>query len=260
MIMGDFNLHIQEEKTVITEFKNSLFAMGLVQHVDFGTHVAGNTLDLVITEAANGVDVLSCTPGTYFSDHCSVKIVTNIKKETITCKRVSYRNLKDMNKSEFAKDLRNIAIDAENVDNYVDQFEDEVKRIMDIDAPMQEKMKICRAPKPWFTENIAILKRKFRKAESLWRKYKHPHLYEQFKEARNNYTNEINREKCNTLSQKIISSKGDSKMLYKFVSELTGKSIENKMPNDIQENNLAEAFADHFMNKIDIISRIFERF
>ena len=42
-------------------------------------------------------------------------------------------------------------------------------------------------------------------------------------------------------------------MLYKFVSELTGKSIENKMPNDIQENNLAEAFADHFMNKIDII-------
>ena len=32
------------------------------------------------------------------------------------------------------------------------------------------------------------------------------------------------------------------------------------MPNDIQENNLAEAFADHFMNKIDIIREFLRDF
>lgn len=49
MVMGDFNLHIQDDSNTIEEFNNSLDALGLVQHVSFPTHVHGQSLDLVIT-------------------------------------------------------------------------------------------------------------------------------------------------------------------------------------------------------------------
>ncbi|KAH3708897.1 hypothetical protein DPMN_068356 [Dreissena polymorpha] len=89
---------------------------------------------------------------------------------------------------------------------------------------------MCRAPKPWFNENILDLKRKTRKLERMWRKYKQPDLYELFKIARNKYTFELNAEKQRSLSQKVIDFHGGSKKLYKFVSELTGKNTDNPMP------------------------------
>ena len=83
MIMGDFNLHVNENNATTTDFKDSLFAMGLEQHVTFSTHVAGNSLDLVITEVVNGVELLSCESGAYVSDHCAVKVKINVQKENI---------------------------------------------------------------------------------------------------------------------------------------------------------------------------------
>lgn len=73
MIMGDFNLHIDDDSIATADLNHSLFAMGLTQHVDFVTHIGGNTLDLVITEATNGVEVLLCEPGALVSDHYVVK-------------------------------------------------------------------------------------------------------------------------------------------------------------------------------------------
>jgi len=208
IINGDFNLHIQENSSTIYEFNNALTVMGLVQHVNFSTHVAGNSLDLVLTEAGNRVDVLSCEPGNFVSDHCSVKIVTKVEKESVSSKTISFRDFKAVEKDAFAADLRELSIETDTVDNVVEQFEDKVKRVLDIHAPLQEKRIISRPPKPRFTENILLLKRNLCR---LWKEHKHPHLHDQFKEARNKYTHEINKEKCATLSQKVLDCKGDAK-------------------------------------------------
>ena len=258
MIMGDFNLHVHESSSAMSEFNESMFAMGLEQHVNFSTHVGGNTLDLVITEATNGIEVLSYEPGPFLSDHCAVKIVTNVKKENITSKMVKFRNFKDMDNSAFANDLSELSIDSENVNTFVENFEDKIKRVVDRHAPLKEKMKICRVPKPWFTENILILKRLLRKSERLWKRYKQPHQYEAFKAARNKYNYELNREKRLTFSQKVSDSKGDSRKLYQLVSELTGKRSDNPLPISESEKTIADKFADHFMNKIDIIRKSLE--
>ena len=90
MIIGDFNLHIDDNSSTTADFKDSLFSMGLTQHVDFSTHTGGNILDLVITEATNGVYVLSCEPGTLVSDHCIVKVTLNVKKENILSKTFTF--------------------------------------------------------------------------------------------------------------------------------------------------------------------------
>lgn len=89
MVMGDFNLHIHDNSSATPDFKDSLFAMGLLQHVDFSTHICGNPLDLVVTETTNGVDVLSCEPGIFVSNHRLVKVTLNVKKDNIINKTVN---------------------------------------------------------------------------------------------------------------------------------------------------------------------------
>ena len=83
------------------------------------THVKGHSLDLVITEDANGVEIFSCGPGPFNSDHCALKVVTKVKRENIVTKSVVYRNFKDMNGTQITKDLAELSIDSEYVDQYI---------------------------------------------------------------------------------------------------------------------------------------------
>ena len=140
-VYADFNLHIHDDSSAISDFNDSLFAMGLQQNVNFSTHTGGNSLDLVITEVANGVEVHSCQPGPFVSDHCVVKVVTNVKKENVVSKTVAFRNFKEMDKSAFAKGLREMSIDCENINTFVEQFEIEIQKILDTHAPLKEKRK-----------------------------------------------------------------------------------------------------------------------
>ena len=141
MSIGYFNLHIHNDSSAIVYFNNSLCSLGLVQHVDLPTHTKGQSLDLVIIEAANGVNIFSWQSGPFISDHCAVKVVTTVKKENIVSKSVVFQNFKEMNYTNFAKDLAELSIASNCVDQYVDQFEDEIKRLLDKHAPLTEKTK-----------------------------------------------------------------------------------------------------------------------
>ena len=131
IIMGDFNLHLQDNSSAVSDFNNSLFALGLQQHVDVPTHIHGQSFDLVITEHSNGIDIRSCEPGLFVSDHCAVKVVTRIKKENIVSKSISFRNFKNMNQVEFANDISQMAIPSESVESFVDSFENQIENLLD---------------------------------------------------------------------------------------------------------------------------------
>lgn len=50
VITGDFNIHVNvRSDNDSLRFLDLLQSMGLIQHVDFPTHISGNTLDLLIT-------------------------------------------------------------------------------------------------------------------------------------------------------------------------------------------------------------------
>ena len=54
-------------------------------------------------------------------------------------------------------------------------------------------------------------------------------------------------------SKKVEDCKGDVKGLYRMVNTLTGTSSENPLPNHTSDKDLAEEFADFFMDKIQKI-------
>ena len=108
-------------------------ASGLL-HVNFPTHVHGHSRDLVITEVANGIDILSCP---FLSDHCAVKIVTEVRKENIVSKYVVFRNFKEMNDIEFSNDLSDISICSESHDQGEKQFQNKINILLDKHAPVK---------------------------------------------------------------------------------------------------------------------------
>ena len=54
IICGDFNIHINDLMDIEAQiFNDTMHALGLQQHVNFKTHHAGNTLDLLFTEVTS---------------------------------------------------------------------------------------------------------------------------------------------------------------------------------------------------------------
>ena len=74
--MGDFNRHINKrgEDKDVTISMNAIEALGFQQHVNFSTHIIGNTLILVLTESSEPFKIETKLLGNYISDHCSVNL------------------------------------------------------------------------------------------------------------------------------------------------------------------------------------------
>ena len=70
LVVGDFNLHINNENDENgANFKESMVALGLVQHVTRPTHKSANILDLIFTENISEINIHSCILGNLLSDH-----------------------------------------------------------------------------------------------------------------------------------------------------------------------------------------------
>ena len=79
-------------------------ALRLQQHVNFQTHHAGNTLDLIFTETASQFN-MKTFKGSYISDHRALVTELDIKMQHTLGKTVTFRDLKQINMEEFKSAL-----------------------------------------------------------------------------------------------------------------------------------------------------------
>ena len=78
-------------------------ALGL-QHVNFKTHHAGNTLYLLFTEITSQL-TMRTFKGRYISDHRAIVTESDIQVQHTHSRLVTFRNLKHINVSEFQSSL-----------------------------------------------------------------------------------------------------------------------------------------------------------
>ena len=117
-ITGDFNLHIDDPTdTYGCQFNDLLSSFGLVNHITFPTHQAGHTLDLVITQNNQEIELRSIKPGYFLSDHCFVCVEIVITQLVVQRRMLSYCKLKSINKSSFRNDLESICQDLLQIDD-----------------------------------------------------------------------------------------------------------------------------------------------
>ena len=107
VLMGDFNLHIESVSSDVRQLTGILEFFDLNQHVNFPTHIHGDSLDVMIF--SEGCDVLSVSPSDAISYHFSViadlKIPTD-HSHTVP-QTITYRKLKAINMEAFKADIKN---------------------------------------------------------------------------------------------------------------------------------------------------------
>ena len=90
------------------------------------------------------------------------------------------------------------------------------------------------------------MKKQVRCREKLWRKYSSDDLWTAFKVVRWQYKTSIRKANNEIISDKIQDCKEDTNKLYALMSNLTGKTAENPLPESENMENLSNEFTDYF--------------
>ena len=143
MSSGDINFHLNNiDVPDVTTLTDTLGALGLKIHNNFSMHKHGNTLDILATEIASSLNIITCQPGPFFSDHCSIECTTDIIREDITRKAVSFRKIKDIDTQKFQGDVEDqlgMVNECYDIDVLVQNLESTLQDIPEVHAPLTTK-------------------------------------------------------------------------------------------------------------------------
>ena len=251
--MGDFNMHIDNTDNPDAQvFLDMITALGLENQVTFPTHKNGHTLDLVITESESPVSVCRMTPVSFLSDHLGIVSVLSIDKPPIESKECTYRKIKDINRPELTLELKKRLTDFETgeLEDMIKLVNDTITSALDDFAPVKKKIILQRQTNPWFSNRIKAQKRLVRNHEKRWQKYRLKSNWTSFKVERNRYRMMIRSAHTQVISDKVLECGCNTKKLYSVVNGLIGRTAENPLPESQSDEQLAEDFADYFMDKI----------
>ena len=269
IIAGDFNFHMNKPSARgVKSFTEVLEMFDLVQHVKDPTHVAGNTLDLVITNP-ECTALQSCRADELLSDHKAILIDLNLTRPNRTQKSVKYRRTKKIKFDDFRIDLKHAFENAlkKTSKNHLNHNElhqlisayDKSNDVLNKHAPEIEKVITIRKPTPWNTDDIKPFKAAKRKAEKRWRKTKRESDLLIFKQKRNELNIHLNELKRKHLSAKISNNKGNSKALFKIVNSTLHRKQDLPLPHSNNDMELAANFSNFFVDKISKIRNRLDR-
>lgn len=169
VIAGDFNLHVNDlDDADARRFSELLETFGLVQHVNFPTHISGNSLDLIITRSSNDIMVISPRPSLFLSDHCFVLCTFAVPSVTVEKKQVSFRRWKKVDLNALEKDFT--ALNDLPASDLIVNYDNTLRDLPDKYAPLQHKLVSIRPRLPWFNEDLKAMKTERRKLERKMRK------------------------------------------------------------------------------------------
>ena len=139
LIMGDFSVHVDTPNDpTAAKFLSILESFGFVQHVAVPTHVAGHTLNLVITR--EDYDLLTCSPVAHYmiSSHSTVLFPLSMAKPNRPTIVRTCRKIKSIDMDRFQSDIGSsllLSSPAENMDNLAEQYQETLYRILENHVP-----------------------------------------------------------------------------------------------------------------------------
>ncbi len=259
IISGDFNIHVDVPADPDTvKFLSLLECMGLENHVFIPTHESGHALDLFITRKGCDFSLGVPVADYYISDHSFVTCDISVSKPDLEIRDVTYRKYKSIDIEELKQDLAQSELCTKSfsdLDDLVLCYQDTLSGLMDKHAPEKSKRSVVRPKQPWYNDNLNNLKRLRRSSERKWTKTKSSSDHVIFKKARNKFSNTLETDRCNHLSNLVNECAGDQKKLFKIVSFLTGDSKASPLPEYNDPLALANDFGEFFAHKIETIQQ-----
>ena len=142
---------MDEDDLYSNKFKDILDTFNMTQHVDFPTHIQGDTLDIVA--AFGNKPVISNVVSNEYdaSHHFLVHFHVGIVPETKQEKDITYGNLKDLNFERFTKDVsENLDISSQSFEDNMKACNEVLKELLDEHAPIKTRTIKVVPNAPWF--------------------------------------------------------------------------------------------------------------
>jgi len=145
VVVGDFNVPGLRPGQLDPRATDVFTQHGLLQHVSVPTHDGGNILDLILTRdddvGSRLVTQLSVT-SVCFSDHNLVTCQLGVPPTPPVMTTYSYRQLRRIDSEAFCRDIlcsRLYDCTTSDADEYAELFDEEVRRVLDVHAPLQTR-------------------------------------------------------------------------------------------------------------------------
>ena len=267
IICGDFNIHVENDNDKAAQnFKALYESRGFIQHVGAPTHVAGGTLDLVLTRenVADAIPIrnISVNPDTgTSSDHYFVSFNAPYQTSNTQSARKEEKEIRYLNKidvEKFRADLESSLLSSktyQSLDEAVSLYTDVLQCTLDLHAPVvRKKFKVTKSP--WWNRACQEACTERRRAERAMKKAKK--RQENVSETKKSYKdtcvqaasvienarNDFYRSKLNNLT-------GDPRGTYKVINSLLDKEYgADKIPNGESDEKVANSLKDFFDNKV----------
>ena len=263
ILSGDFNIHIEDKNHVqAVRFLDLLDCFGLTQHVDVPTHTSNHVLDLIITRSETMRPSSPPSIHTLLSDHFAVFGYFTVAKRPYETKQLSLRKLTDIDSALFRQDISNLQCISDppsDIDELVDQFDSQLRSVLDKHAPKTTKTVKVRPKNAWIDSDIIKAKHEKRRTERKWLKSRSASDKHLFQSARNRYNAILDSKKVQYFSAKIKECGTDQKALFRTMNVIQRKQKSQVLPAHTNEGDLANQFATYFKEKIDKISDSFPR-
>jgi hypothetical protein len=263
VLCGDFNFHVEDPLDKIAKSFISLYeSKGFIQHVQNPTHIAGGTLDLVLTldNIADSVPVKNLqieedtgTASDHFLVHFQLPI--SISKSSVPQSETKeYRELQKIDIDSLRHDLQVSPLASADLsflelDEAVKLFNDVLEVTLEKHAPLKSgQFRTDRSP--WWNSDCQDARREKRKAK---RNIKSDDL-----ESRAHYGEKsidaaiiINRARDRFYDKKLSSVKGDARGTYKVINTLLDKEYGSRtVPNGVSDEAVANNLMSYFDSKV----------
>ena len=126
-----------------------------------------------------------------------------------------------------------------SLDTIVKSLDEELTRVVNTLAPIKMVNTNLRSKKPWYDNDMKQHKRRVRKLEKKWLKYKLDSCWIAYKKCRNSYFGKLNAKKKDTLKNKFAECTHDTKWLHALVANLTTKQTLTQWPKHKTDEELA---------------------
>ena len=159
---------------------------------------------------------------------------------------------------EFQQSFNNQPIlDVTNLEDAINQLNDQMLRTLNKVAPLKSRRCVRKTPKSWFNKDLLNQRKIIKSREPKWLKDKEPHQWTAFKRERNCYNRMMKFQKRHNTFTRIKDNHNNTRQLYKIISSLTRQDNTNSLPEAHSDQELAEHFAEFFLQKIEAICKKF---
>ena len=263
IILGDFNLHVNQVfNSEVIRFNSILSSFGLSQLVDQPTHVAGNTLDLLITNQTQMQIKDICVDHVNFSDHSFVFFKFPFECNKSELKTVSMKIYKEVNFDDFKmkvtskvkefteKQFNNFA---DAVNNYNLLCHDAIK-----DNVIIKTVNIGKVRPKWIDVEYQQSRAERRRLYKRWVRTRSDEDRYNFVNCREK-THELSIKKQSQFYSKTIENSSNcQKSLFAICKNLLDVTKVRLLPSYTCPVVLAEQFNDYFIQKIEKIRSNFD--